>query len=292
MKLIYDPKVYLIGESVLDENVLDEFVHDHGFDEYDPHGFSSLEDIVETAGRLCYMSFKGGRPHKEYIENILESGHGSVLEHSSISFIFTGISRSLSHELVRHRAGWAYSQLSQRYVDESAAEYVVPPAMEGAVRMWVNLLDMSDARKSDRPRSLEEYAAEIGGDNGVELLQAGRNWWEGIAHAHQSYVDASNYLYSKFADEDKTMRRKRAREAARSLLPNATETKVFATANLRAIRHFIELRGSRHADAEIRKLAYHIFLKARALAPNVFADYSVNLLEDATKEIITTYRKV
>src|SRR5205085_4420758 len=86
------------------------------------------EVLCETAGRICYLSFAKPRPggNAAYLHNIKESGHGSVLEHAVWNLLVTGISRSLTHELIRHRAGFGYSQLSQRYVDESVAEYVEP----------------------------------------------------------------------------------------------------------------------------------------------------------------------
>src|SRR5687767_15694217 len=71
------------------------------------------------------------RATRDYLENIKKQGHGSVLEHANYSLLLEGISRSLTHELVRHRAGFAYSQLSQRYVDESEANFVMPPATTG-----------------------------------------------------------------------------------------------------------------------------------------------------------------
>jgi len=91
------------------------------------------EQLAEFAGRLCYMSQHNPakRETREYLENIKKQGHGSVLEHANYSLLFEGVSRSLTHELVRHRAGFAYSQLSQRYVDESEASFVVPPAVVG-----------------------------------------------------------------------------------------------------------------------------------------------------------------
>src|SRR5262245_15431212 len=91
------------------------------------------ERLAEFAGRLCYMSQHNPakRDTREYLENIKKQGHGSVLEHATYSLLFEGVSRSLTHELVRHRAGFAYSQLSQRYVDESQAAFVIPPAVIG-----------------------------------------------------------------------------------------------------------------------------------------------------------------
>src|SRR5580704_12244522 len=94
---------------------------------------SDGERLAEFAGRMCYMSQRNpaNRPTREYLDNIKKQGHGSVLEHANYTLLLEGVSRSLTHELVRHRAGFAYSQLSQRYVDESRAAFVVPPAMIG-----------------------------------------------------------------------------------------------------------------------------------------------------------------
>src|SRR5512145_1243737 len=95
------------------------------------------ERLAEFAGRLCYMSQRNpaNRTTRDYLENIKRQGHGSVLEHATYSLFLEGVSRSLTHELVRHRAGFAYSQLSQRYVDESKASFVVPPAIIGDERL-------------------------------------------------------------------------------------------------------------------------------------------------------------
>src|SRR5438874_3556710 len=100
-------------------------------------------------------------------------------------------------------------------------------------------------------------------------------------------------LQEAFKDEpDKTLRRKLARQAARSVLPNATETKIFVTANARALRHFIELRGSRHAETEIRKLAVAVLKVMQKEAPNLFGDYHLESVGDGTFEAVTDHRKV
>ena len=118
-------------------------------------------------------------------------------------------------------------------------------------------------------------------------------WLEAVAHAHQAYVHLVEKLGEKFKDEpDKTLRRKLARQAARSVLPNATETKIFVSANARALRHFIELRASRHAETEIRKLAVKVLEIMQVEAPNLFADYRLEPLPDGTREAVTAHRKV
>jgi thymidylate synthase (FAD) len=246
-----------MGRQVVDAGAADRFLADHGV-AWQTDTEIAGERLVEVAGRVCYMSFAKPRPggNAAYIDHILEVGHGSVLEHAVWNFLFTGISRSCTHELIRHRAGFGYSQLSQRYVDESVAEYVVPDCI------------------ADDP----------------ELNQL---WLETVAQAHEAYVKLTEKLQGKFQEEpDRTLRRKLARQAARSVLPNATETKIFVTANARALRHFIELRGSRHAEPEIRKLATQVLKIMQREAPNLFSDYELTPLPDGTFEANTPHRKV
>jgi thymidylate synthase (FAD) len=257
IRVLREPAVYLVGRQTLSDDEVDRFLTDHGVSWQTDTEVAS-EFLVETAGRVCYMSFARPRPggNKAYIGHILEVGHGSVLEHAAWNMIFTGISRSLTHELVRHRAGWGYSQLSQRYVDESVAEYVEPDCIA------------------------EEPA--------LHAL-----WLDTIGQMHQAYMKLVAGLTERFADEpDKTLRRKLARQAARSVLPNATETKIFVTANARALRHFIEMRASRHAEVEIRKLAVQVLRVMQREAPNLFGDYELVPLPDGTFEATTPHRKV
>ena len=257
IRIFREPAVYLLGRQHVDEAALERFLQDHGVS-WQTDTDVAGERLTEVAGRVCYMSFARPRPggNQAYLNHILGVGHGSVLEHAVWNFVFTGVSRSLTHELIRHRAGWGYSQLSQRYVDESLAEYVEP----------------------------DDIAAD------PELH---RIWLDAIAHSHQAYLRLVEKLQEKFAAEpDRTLRRKLARQAARSVLPNATETKIFVTANARALRHFIELRGSRHAEVEIRKLAVKVLQIMQEEAPHIFQDYKLVPLPDGTFEALTEYRKV
>jgi thymidylate synthase (FAD) len=257
IRVIREPSVYLVGRQVVDHAEVDRFLADHGV-AWKSDTEVGGEYLAEVAGRLCYLSYARPRPggNKTYLDHILEVGHGSVLEHAAWNFIFTGISRSCTHELVRHRAGFGFSQLSQRYVDESVAEYVEPDA--------------------------------IAADPEAHAL-----WLEAVAHVHRAYVRLVERLNDRFKDEpDRTLRRKMARQAARSVLPNATETKIFVTANARALRHFIEMRASRHAEVEIRKLAVAVLRLMQTEAPNLFSDYSLVPLDDGTFEAITSHRKV
>jgi thymidylate synthase (FAD) len=256
--IIREPRVYLVGRQEIDDAELARFLADEGVERWTTDTDVAGQKLVEVAGRLCYTSYARPRPggNAAYIGHILEVGHGSVLEHAVFNLIITGVSRSFTHELVRHRAGWSFSQLSQRFVDESECAFVEPDPI-------------------------------------AEDPELHRMWLEAIATCQRAYRELADALVAKFADvEDKTLRRKRAREAARSVLPNAAETKIFVTANARALRNFLELRGSRHADAEIRKVALELLRVLQAEAPHIFPDYEVVPLDDSTREITNTFKKV
>ena len=205
--------------------------------------------LAEFAGRACYQSWSKPNPRTAtnagYIRHILEVGHLSVLEHGTVSFYLTGISRSLTHELIRHRH-FSYSQLSQRYVPERDAAMVEPDVI------------------ADDPELHELF------------LQASAN-------ALESYEKLLEGLEKRFADvPNGTLRRKQARQAARSVLPNATETRIVVTGNYRAWRHFIAMRASEHADVEIRQLAVECLRQLQREVANVFADFEIQKLEDGT----------
>jgi thymidylate synthase (FAD) len=216
------------------------------------------ERLSEFAGRLCYMSQRNpaSRSTRDYIENIKRQGHGSVLEHATYSLLLEGVSRSLTHELVRHRAGFAYSQLSQRYVDESEANFVVPPA--------------------------------IIGDERLETA-----WREQIESAQRTYVTLVEELMKRYAwVADKVHRRKMAREGARGVLPNSTETKIVVTANARAWRTMLELRSSEGAELEIRRAAVAVLRVLSAEAPALFSDFELYEAADRREAARVAYHKV
>jgi thymidylate synthase (FAD) len=206
--------------------------------------------LAEFAGRACYQSWTKPNPatatNEGYLKHILEVGHLSVLEHGSVSFYITGISRSLTHELIRHRH-FSYSQLSQRYVPGKTSPMVEPEVIANDPELHAKFIAASDA-------ALEAY---------TELLAG---------------------LEEKFAEvPNATLRRKQARQAARAVLPNATETRIIVTGNYRAWRHFIAMRATEHADVEIRELAIETLRQLQKVAANVFDDFEISKLADGTE---------
>ena len=255
-KVIREPEIYIVGRQTMDRGAIDQFLEDEGLS-WETDTEVGGEQLVEAGGRICYMSFgKGRKTNREYIGNLVGMKHGSVLEHATWDFIITGVSRSFSHELVRHRAGWGYSQLSQRYVDESTANFVEPEVIA----------------RNERMHAL---------------------WLKAVTTAHEAYRELVEGLMEAMPNiENKTERRKRVREAARSVLPNATETMIFCSANARALRHFIELRGSEGAEAEIRRVALKLLRLMQQEAPTLFGDYEIVRLEDGTEVARTAWEKV
>ncbi|MDT7739314.1 MAG: thymidylate synthase [Mycobacterium sp.] len=206
--------------------------------------------LLEFAGRACYQSWSKPNPktatNAGYLQHIIDVGHFSVLEHASVSFYHTGISRSCTHELIRHRH-FSYSQLSQRYVPENESQIVVPPGMEDDNELRRILLEAADASRA-------------------------------------TYTELLSRLEAKFADQPNAMlRRKQARQAARAVLPNATETRIVVTGNYRAWRHFVAMRASEHADLEIRRLAIACLRQLVDVAPAVFGDFQISALADGTE---------
>lgn len=237
-------KVFLVAKPRIDMSNWREFEQSEGLAPIRHWDEEAGSHLVEFAGRLCYMSYgKGRKTTKEFIDNIIQSKHFSVLEHANYTFFITGISRSCSHELVRHRH-FSFSQLSQRYVDETDAEVIVPDAIEG-------------------------------NDTFTRAIYA----------AKTAYGILVSQLTDRFRDEpNPTLRRKMARQAARAVLPNAIETKIAVTGNVRSWREFIEKRATPFADPEIRKLAESIRDALVQASPLLFGDMMNGPFDPATDD--------
>ena len=262
--IIASPKVYLVSKPSIDWEQVAAFLDDEGVPGI-PDSIRAGNDesaaIAEISARLCYMSYgRGRRDIADFINNLLRSKDGSVFEHINYGFVFTGVSRSLTHELVRHRAGFAYSQRSQRYVDESGGRFVSPPAI--------------DAAADDEVRAAFNSAMKRAADDYAEIVKALES-----AIPREQFDLATDY-------------RKAIRQAARAVLPNATETKIFVTANVRAWRHFIEMRGSAFADVEIRRLAIMVLEALQPEAPLLFGDFVIDTLPDGSQTATPKYSKV
>lgn len=280
-RLVFQPEVSIVATTVMTFEGLDSAIAQSGAEDAAERVGSPLsemlyrvgdrtgngDDIAEFGGRQCYRSWGAGRPQDQYIANVINEGHGSIFEHASIVFQITGVSRALTHELIRHRAGTAVSQESQRYVDAKDIRFVVPPIMTRDTDPDADP-EMLLFRRSCNT-ALQNY----------QELQGLLTERLGEMHAAGDYKGATAY-------------KKRANEAARALLPNAAETRLLFTANLRSLRHILSLRGSEYADLEIRRLAVSMLTHASAYAPHFFEAVTKQLAEDGYETVTALNGKV
>lgn len=266
-----EPGVVLLSVPLVNVNNMRNFLSDFNLD-YDSYLVDDWDDIkagealCKVAGQTCYMSFGPKRTKNKdtakYIAHIKESGHGSVFEHANYSFLCYGISRSLTHELVRHRAGMAYSQVSQRYVSGRSLRFVERPEYQAIPDQHLRFI-----------RRIEEAANE--------------------------YEDITKYLYDQQAEgvkiltaDARTDLRKKVQQVSRSVLPNETEAPIIVTGNARAWRHVIEMRCHPSAEPEIRVWAHRVATILQLVGGSLFSDYEFKKGEDGLPYLETKTRKV
>lgn len=249
-------QVYLLGRPTFDVEALVSFLSTQDMQWKRTPGATPAEELTEAAGRVCYMSFgsrQSPRQNPEYVWNLIRMGHESVLEHVSWTFLAAGVTRAFTHQLVRHRVGVAFSQLSQQYHDETGAHFAEP------------------AELSQFP----EIAAK---------------WRQCIEKSKETYIQILNELRaSPDVPHGSLSRRERNRaihSIARSVLPNATETTIVFTANARALRHILAVRGTIPGDAEMREAMAVLLKVVQAEAPALFADFSIDILPNGSPLIV------
>lgn len=208
------------------------------------------EKLIATAAKLCYSdsdidSLREGLTEEKiagFIDMLVSIGHESVLEHVYFTFGIEGISRACSHQLVRHRIA-SYSQKSQRYVSEKGFDFITPPAVEAVPEAKAEF-DKQIAAITESYSKLADILTEY---NAAELINQGLPEKEALSKA-----------------------RKLANEDARFILPNACETKIVVTMNVRSLFNFFRHRCCTRAQWEIRDVASEMLRLCCKAAPNVF----------------------
>lgn len=244
------PKAFLIAETKLTSGHND-FLDFLGVPDWTTDAVSDAEELIETAGKLCYMSFStdlnsnltrvGGRNNFDYIQKgLIGTGHGSVIEHATVTFALMNISRIVTHELVRHRAGAAYSQVSGRYVR------------------------LDEIHMADWPSCISNdvYATELM-NNAVCHTQ-------NIVKKLAEHYDLDNS--TDFA------LKKEVTSALRRITGNGISNHIICTFNHRALRHIIAMRSSAHAEEEIRKVAEQMWDLVSTRYPAIYADGEVDVI--------------
>jgi thymidylate synthase (FAD) len=250
------PTVHLIARPSIDLDGMRAYLREVGGESWlrmrleegagdqggDGTGVNPGELIVEFGGRACYRSWEPGlnpnvtrirTERREYFANILRSGHGSVLEHANYSFAIRNCSRVFTHELVRHRAGSAFSQESLRYVRLTDIGFRVPPALEPVREQVIAIVEQ-----------LEEFQVSAAAELGIDA--------EGVPFHVKKEVTS----------------------ALRRLAPIGLSTDIVWTANLRTLRHVIEMRTAAGAEEELRLVFDLIARVMQAEAPNLFQDFA------------------
>ena len=240
-KMIVAPSVTLIAHTTLNSAAALMMEQDQNA--------GDMDTLAEQAGRACYRAERKPNPatraNKDYLANIIRQQHTSVLEHASASFYITGVSRAFLCELTRHRH-LSFSVQSQRFVDESEANIVVPPAIRDHVGKFVY--------------DIEEGYGEVSGTATEALEDAALS----ASSRYEVLVDAL---------AKSGLPRKQAREAARAVLPNMTEVRMVVTGNCRAWRDVLARRLDPSADAEMREVSALILKELKSIAPHSFQDF-------------------
>lgn len=215
------------------------------------------ELTVAKAGKLCYSKVGVDEIEKKmtdedvdkFVNMLARIGHESPLEHAVFTFAVEGISRACSHQIVRHRIA-SFSQQSQRYVNlMNDFIYITPPEIE--------VFD-----------------------------EANKEYIEAMNFAFEKYVLISKLLMDRYIYEgmDKKDAEKKAIEDARYVLPNACETKMVFTMNVRTLLNFIKHRDCERAQWEIRELTRDMVTELRRVAPKLFSRCGASCRYGACKE--------
>lgn len=241
---VVEPKAYFIGDSAVPGEGMDGYLQAIGAGSWlTPDVESDGELLVEIAGRTCYKSFgldlnknltKVRSDHQDYIGNILKTKHGSVLEHATTTLGLVNISRILTHELVRHRAGCAYSQESMRFVRLEDVGMWIPSCIKG------------------NPTAEDIFC-------------------DAVKTAEKAYADLVALLIK---DDTSFGKKKEITSACRRIAPSGHATTIVVTANHRAWRHLIELRTAEGAEEEIRLVFHDIACQFAQRYPAFYQDMS------------------
>lgn len=258
---IVKPKVFLVGETRIIEQGLQDYLAHVGATNWKTDAPSDSEKLAEVMGRLCYRSFEPGlnpnvtrvrEGNASYLSNIINVGHGSVVEHPVMNFIFADVSRVVTHELVRHRAGTAMSQESLRFV-------------------------RLDKLSAYMPMCIEEN------EEGMQIF----------VKTLEQLEELQNTLAQVYAieDEKKFDVKKKLTSAFRRVAPIGLATTIGWSCNFRTLRHVLEMRTDPHAEEEIRYLFAEVYDVVKDRYPNLLGDYEVEMV-DGLPWIKTGHRKI
>jgi thymidylate synthase (FAD) len=240
---IVHPKSFLIAETQTSQKAIRSALQHLGVESWESDAETSADLLTEFAGKSCYMSFDttlnknltktGTRNNHDYIQQgLIANFHGSTLEHATVTFFITNVSRVVTHEIIRHRAGTAFSQTSGRYVRTDEIDMYLPADIAcnpAAVEVWKRAVGQ-----------MEENAREL-----AEV--------------------------TRISDKPFSLKKKLT-SAFRRIIGNGQANHIVVTANHRAWRHMIEMRTDPHAEEEIRVVFADISRQLRERFRTIYAD--------------------
>lgn len=247
------PEAYILASTSLDDGVI-RFLNDLGAEQWvkaTAGGFQEGERLIEIAGRTCYKSFGVGlNPNitkvrtesKDYFENVLRKGDGSIFEHATVTFGFLNVSRVFTHELVRHRVGTAISQESMRYSRPTELRMVRVPG-------------------SELSRAIDDFRFI---ERGLEET------WARYEHNVRVFMSDTMSFDQK----------KAWTSALRRMLPDGIATSMVWTANHRTLRHVIEMRTNPAAEVEIRFVFDKVAEMLKDRFPLIYGDFEAKSCAD------------
>ncbi|MFO3664978.1 FAD-dependent thymidylate synthase [Anaerococcus sp. ENR0831] len=230
------------------------------------------EQTIAQAGKLCYSKV-GVEDIKEkldedsikkYINMLISMGHLSPVEHASFTFAVEGVSRSLTHQLVRHRIA-SYSQQSQRYVKFDDFDYIIPPAIdnnESAKKLYIETMEKCNEAYLKISQELFDNYYKINIEDGLDEKKA-------RSKAEKSAIEDARYVF-----------------------PNASESKIVFTMNARSLLHFFSLRCCNRAQWEIREMAFEMVKICKEIYPNLFQSAGPNCVNGPCPEGKMTCGKI
>lgn len=270
------PKVFMIAHTSLDEVEYREMLTDIGAKDWQiGKRPADGEALVEIAGRMCYKAFgtelnknitKVREGNKDYLGNILKQQHGSVLEHATVTFALIDVSRILTHELVRHRPGMAYSQESGRFVRVDDIGMYYPQVFRWGFLQEFAPYSPAHSRMDDFGRTMtqEEWARARGENLWGRMTQ--------IVEMIEDFIKDQSEVLGLNNPKMPFHMKKVMTSALRRIAPNGMSNNIVVTGNHRAWRYLIENRTSLGAEEEIQLVFGKIARKLQTTFPNMYQD--------------------
>jgi thymidylate synthase (FAD) len=297
MGQLVSPKVFLVGYSALDMGGLTDYLtYTKQLDFLDSvkaakdAGISEAEIMCSMYAKLCYKSLTLGknsnitrtRDIKANLEGCHDTGHGSVFEHVNLNFVVTDCSRVYTHEQVRHRAGWAYSQTSGRYCRLDQIDLVWSKLLDPVKDLWLKTIEniedtvyLSECRLGLRKPS--ERFPNMTDDHCIRMLASERSIKGEVADSVRDAIEQMRWVPDNSFNFDQ---RKAITSAIRRIAPNGQANEMGMSVNIRALRQTVQLRTAKFAETEIRDIFGQVYNLTKSRFPTMFYKARERIVND------------